>query len=142
MELFDVVKKIFEKKESKWADVAKVDKNRNFFMLNRIMSIQFPVQANQFNKLKITPHTVIDWWHDTLSPRFTSPPKWIYTKTKKSSEKKDSSKNDHNFDDAEKFIREKFEVSKRDLDQIKKFYPDRYNAWLSSVSDQLGVKSK
>ena len=62
--------------------------------------------------------------------------------TKKSSEKKDSSKKDHNFEEAEKFIREKFEVSKRDLDQIKKFYPDRYNAWLSSVSDQLGVKSK
>jgi hypothetical protein len=96
----------------------------------------------QFNKLKVTPRTVIDWWHDTLSPRFTSPPKWIYTKTKKSSEKKDSSKKDHNFEDAEKFIREKFEVSKRDLDQIKKFHPDRYNAWLSSVSDQLGVKTK
>ena len=47
MELFDVVKKIFEKKEAKWAEVAKVDKSRNFFMLNRIMSIQFPVQANQ-----------------------------------------------------------------------------------------------
>ena len=77
-----------------------------------------------------------------MSPRFTSPPKWIYTKTKKSSAKKESGKKEHNFEETEKFIREKFEVSKRDLEQIKKFYPDKYNSWLLSVSEQLGVKTK
>jgi hypothetical protein len=142
MELFDVVKKIFDKKESSWLSVSKMDKIRNFFMINRIMSIQFPVQANQFNKTKITPNRVIDWWHDNLSPRFTGPPKWIYTKTKKKEKetKKDTPSKNLNLEESESFIREKFCVSKRDLEQIKKFYPERYNSWISSISSQLGVR--
>jgi hypothetical protein len=140
MELFDVIKKIFDRKESSWLEVSKMDKTRNFFMINRIMSIQFPMQANQFNKIRVTPYTVINWWHDTLSPRFTSQPKWIFTKTKKKEEKKDTSKKSLDFTDSEKFVREKFGVSKRDLDQIKKFYPEKYNSWMSSVTEQLSVR--
>jgi hypothetical protein len=66
MQLFDIVKLIFNNKEKEWKSVSKIDKSRNFFMINRIMAIQFPVQANQFNKLKIVPAPVVDWWHQTL----------------------------------------------------------------------------
>ena len=74
MELFDIVKNIFSKNKRSWDSVGKNDKVRNFFMINRIMSIQFPVQANQFNKMRVTPHFVVDWWRDTLSNRFSKPP--------------------------------------------------------------------
>ena len=57
MELFDVIKTIFKKKD--WEDVGRNDKVRNFFMINRIMSIQWPIQANQFNHTKISPAPVV-----------------------------------------------------------------------------------
>ena len=143
MELFDIVKRIFDKKQSLWDEISKNDKTRNFFMVNRIMSINFPVQANQFNKLRITPNQVVDWWHDTLSPRFTKAPPWVYTQTKKSGNKKsDKSAQHQNFEEAEKFISQKMGISMRDLKQLKSFYPDKYDSWMESVSVQIGVKIK
>jgi hypothetical protein len=138
MQLFDIIKLIFNNKQKEWKSVGKIDKSRNFFMINRIMSIQFPVQANQFNKLKVVPAPVVDWWHDTLSARFSKPPVWLYTKTKKS----DGPKTDEvkTSELTESFIRDKYRISKRDIETIKKFYPDKYSSWVSDISDQAGLQ--
>ena len=137
MQLFDIIKKLFSDK--KWEDVGKNDKSKNFFMINRIMSINFPAQANQFNHLKVNPSQVIDWWHGTLVNLYSKPPYWIYTKTKKKElEKKESSKN---YSEAEFFVREKYQISKRDLSHLKQFYPDKYNEWIKGVNDQMGIKN-
>lgn len=138
MQLFDLVKNIFSINEKVWKSVGRIDKSRNFFMVNRIMSIQFPIQANQFNKLRVTPPPVVDWWRDTLSHRFSKPPAWIYTKTKKV-EKVDSPKQKDSVE-VETFIREKYKISRRDLLQLKEFYPERYDAWISDVAEQTGLQ--
>ena len=138
MQLFDIVKLIFSTKEKDWKSIGSHDKARNFFMINRIMSIQFPTQANQFNKLKVVPVHVVDWWHDTLSKRFSRPPEWLYTTTKKKgSGKKETVETSETI---EEFIRSKFKVSKRDLADIKNFYPKKYALWIKDISDQIGVK--
>lgn len=140
MQLFDVVKNIFSQNEGTWKTVGRNDKARNFFMINRIMAIQFPIQANQFNKLKVNPSFVVDWWRDTLSKRYSKPPTWIYTKTKKNL-KEDQEKIEIS-EETESFIRSRFEVSKRDLNLLKTFYPDRYVRWIDDVSEQLGMQNK
>jgi hypothetical protein len=139
MQLFDIIKNIFSTNNKTWNQVGRIDKSRNFFMINRIMAIQFPVQANQFNRMRIIPGPVVDWWRNTLSGRYSKPPNWIYTKTKKTSTE-DKIKETKNFDQVEIFIREKYSVSKRELSDIKSFYPDRYNKWISDVADQLGIQ--
>jgi hypothetical protein len=139
MQLFDIIKNIFSTNNKTWDQVGRIDKSRNFFMINRIMAIQFPVQANQFNRMRIVPGPVVDWWRSTLSGRYSKPPNWIYTKTKKISSE-DKIKETKNFDQVEIFIREKYSVSKRELSDIKNFYPDRYNKWISDVADQLGIQ--
>ena len=140
MELFDVVKRIFES-DARWKEISNHDKARNFFMINRIMSIQFPIQANQFNKLKVYPVPVINWWHATLSPRFKKSPQWIFTQTSKSNKnKKEDKKID--FSEAELLVRDKYQVSVRDLDQIKKFYPDKYKDWMESITSQINLSKK
>jgi hypothetical protein len=136
MQLFDLIKKIFSDKN--WDDVGKNDKAKNFFMVNRLMSINFPLQANQFNSLKVNPSPVIDWWHGTVTNLYTKPPYWIYTKTKKSETKKSGTSKDYS--EAESLIREKYGVSKRDLIQLKNFYPDKYLNWVKEVNDQIGIK--
>jgi hypothetical protein len=138
MQLFDIIKLIFNNKQKEWKSVGRIDKSRNFFMINRIMSIQFPVQANQFNKLKVVPAPVVDWWHDTLSVRFSKPPIWLYTKTKKSDTTKTEESKTSEL--TESFIRDKYRISKRDIETIKKFYPDKYSLWISDISDQTGLQ--
>jgi hypothetical protein len=136
MELFDIIKNIFNQKEDVWKNVSKNDKSRNFFMINRIMSIQFPIQAHQFNKLKVSPPYVVDWWRNTLNTRFTKVPTWIYTKTQKSEKSKKNISEVNQL--TEEFIREKFQITKRDLVYLKTFYPDRYVKWIEDLSEQLG----
>ena len=137
MQLFDIIKKMFSDKN--WDDVGKNDKARNFFMINRIMAINFPAQANQFNTLKVNPAPVIDWWHGTLTSLYTKPPYWIYTKTKKKETEKKESNKDYN--EAEIFVREKYEISKRDLSDLKKFYPVKYQEWIKGINEQIGIKN-
>jgi len=137
MQLFDIIKKMFSDK--KWDDVGKNDKARNFFMINRIMSINFPLQANQFNHLKINPSSSVDWWHGTLINLYTKPPYWIYTKTKKKESQKTENKKDYS--EVEYFLREKYQMSKRDLLDLKKFYPEKYEEWVKKISEQIGIKN-
>lgn len=141
MQLFDIVKLIFSTKESEWKSISKNDKTKNFFMINRIMAINFPVQANQFNKLKVSPAPVVDWWHGTLSTKFTRQPQWIFTKTKKkeSTDKIDAKKN---YQAVEELIRTKYSVSNRDLETLKRFYPAKYQKWIEDVSEQTGIQTK
>ena len=141
MELFDVIKTIF-KSDKEWSKIKSVDKSRNFFMINRIMSIQFPIQANQFNHTKISPRPVVDWWHGNLSKHFTKIPPWVYTKTKKS-EVIDSKKDEFHLDeDTEKFLLQRFEISKREMDELQKFHPEKFQHWVSSIKEQLSGISK
>ena len=137
MQLFDIIKKMFSDKN--WDDVGKNDKARNFFMINRIMSINFPTQANQFNNMKVNPSPVIDWWHGTLINLYTKPPYWIYTKTKKKETQK--AENNKDYSESEYFVREKYQMSKRDLSDLKKFYPEKYKEWMKNVNEQIGIKN-
>jgi len=141
MELFDIVKNIFVRDNKKWESISKVDKNRNFFMINRIMSIQYPVQANIFNKMRVTPFRVIDWWQSNLSIKYGKSPKWIFTSTNKKNNKSDKkSTTIKDYQEAENLICSKFNISSRDLEQIKKFYPVRYEEWICDINDQIGLK--
>ena len=82
MDLFDIIKKIFDR-NSKWDAIKTYDKSKNFFMINRFMSINFPMQANMFNNRHIVSSSAVDSWKDVLNRLFTKPPSWMYTKTKK-----------------------------------------------------------
>jgi hypothetical protein len=136
MELFDVIKTIFKKKKD-WEEVGKNDKVRNFFMIQRIMSIQFPIQANQFNHVKINPRPVVDWWHGTMSNHFSKTPPWIFTKTKKKEGKEEKKIDFSDFEETEKFIMKKFEVSKRELRELKQYYPEKYFSWVKELDSQI-----
>ena len=88
--LFDYIKLVFSKNEKPWEELTMVDKGRNFFMLNRFMSIRFPTQVHALSLLKIDPSATSNYWHRTMKAVGSgSTPKWIYTKTiKKGAEKK------------------------------------------------------
>jgi hypothetical protein len=136
MDLFDVIKTIFKKGKS-WDEVGKNDKVKNFFMINRILSIQWPVQANQFNHIKISPSPVVDWWHGTMSNYYSKSPSWIFTKTKKKEGKEEKKVDFSDYEEAEIFIMKRFEISKREISDMKRFYPKKYESWIKEISVQL-----
>jgi len=133
MELFDIIKALF-KSDNEWSKVSKIDKSRNFFMINRIMSIQHPLQANMLNNIKIDSVSAVEWWRFMMRKLYKTTPKWIYTSTiKKESEKKDKEYKAETLD----LIREKYEVSNRELETTKKFFPKKFDEWIRSIEEHL-----
>lgn len=88
MELFDIIGVMFED-HSAWVKVTNYDKKKNFFMINRILSIKYPLQANMLQHLKVNQVAVIDFWFYFISSQYNRKPSWLYTKASK---KKDSTK--------------------------------------------------
>lgn len=87
MKLFDYINVIFSADNKKWEDVSELDMSRNSFMLNRLMSIKFPVQAQMLNIMKISPAGQAQAWRNIAS-QFKRTPGFIYTKTKNASSDK------------------------------------------------------
>jgi hypothetical protein len=81
MELFDLVKVIFEQ-NNKYENLKSYDKIKHNFMLNRFMSIQYPIQAQMFNRLGIYSLGVSDSWR-RVGRQYKRTPGWIFTKLKK-----------------------------------------------------------
>jgi hypothetical protein len=124
IQLFDYVKIVFSRNEKEWKEIKDIDKSRNFFMLNRFMSIQFPVQASFLCHYKIDAVSVSDYWHRTLSSKFSSTPKWVYAKTVK---KKDQEKKlDLPSNEMIRWYCERNEMTRSDFDQNVKFFGDKF----------------
>ena len=89
MELFDIIKIIFED-ANKYKEVSKIDKRKNFFMINRRFSIEHPFQANALNLLRINQEEAIDIWQRFIRKHYNKVPFWIYIKgVKKAKEDKE-----------------------------------------------------
>lgn len=84
--LFDFIKVMFSSDDS-YEKLTISDKTKHTFMVQRFMSIKYPVQASLFNMLKTNPLGVADSWR-IVAKQFGRTPRWIYTKTKKSTKSK------------------------------------------------------
>ena len=41
------------------------------------------------------------------------------------------------YEEAEAFVMRRFEVSKREISELKKFYPQKYEMWIKEISSQI-----
>ena len=46
------------------------------------------------------------------------------------------------YENAEELVMKKFEISKREISELKRFYPEKYQEWLKSINDQIGPVPK
>lgn len=89
MELFELTKAMFES-PAIYADATKGDKRKNFFMIQRRMAINFPIQANMLQNTKINMEATIDFWQQFLRKKYTKTPFWMFiTGVKKAKEEKE-----------------------------------------------------
>ena len=66
MQLFEVTDTLFSNPK-KWKSISRGEKKKNHFMINRMMSINFPLQAQAFNRIKIDPVAITDAWQTFMS---------------------------------------------------------------------------
>ena len=128
MELFDYTKTLFSKNQKKWEEVPSRIKFKHYWMLNRFMSIKYPVQASHLSHFKINPEYASDFWHRMMSSLFSSPPGWMYAKTKKKDEKE--KKLEYPTKEMIIWYCNKNEMSRKDFENNVKFFGD---AFLSEI---------
>lgn len=80
-ELFDIINAIFTDK-NKINEYSDLTLNRNSFMVNRLLSINFPLQANALNIKNINSCDLIKSWNIFL-PEQIKIPNFLYTKGSK-----------------------------------------------------------
>jgi hypothetical protein len=135
IQLFDYVKLVFTGDEKAWEEIKDIDKSRNFFMLNRFMSIKYPVQAAVLSHYKIDSSAVSDYWHRTMKGLYKSTPNWIYAKTKKKDE--ESKKLDLPSTEMITWFCERHEMTKFDFFTNVKFFGDDFIKELKSLEKIL-----
>lgn len=89
--LFEISKIIFEDPKE-YSELSKLDKIKNFFMLNRRFAIQYPMQAQVLNHLNINQPEAIDIWQRFISSKYNKQPHWLFTKGIKATKKEKESK--------------------------------------------------
>jgi len=120
--LFEISKIIFEN-PTLYKEISKLDKVKNFFMLNRRFAINYPIQSQLFNNLNINQNIAIDIWHQFLSSKYNKQPHWLFIKGVKSAKK-----------EKEKKIKVSQEVIKK--------YSEYYNIEIKSINDALTFYNK
>jgi len=89
MELFELSKVLFEN-PGEWDKISNYEKKKHYFMMNRFMSISFPLQAHVLSHIRINPVEVLNFWQRFIRTKYKKVPFWMYTKgAKKSREAKE-----------------------------------------------------
>ena len=122
--LFDILNAIFTDKEFIELQSNETLK-QNSFMINRRMAIQYPLQGQIFNNIKVNSVDVVKFWSSYLY-NGSFPPRWIYTAgAAKSQEKKEIAKTEIPLA-VRKAYCDRYAVSIKDLEAAMEFFPDEY----------------
>jgi len=138
IDFFDFMGIIFTN-PTKYNDIPRGEKQKHYFLAQRRFAIQFPMQANALQILKINQAAVIDFWHVFLRKHYKKVPGWMYTKgVKKTQEVKEKKLTVSN-----ELIREYCKYMKVDLKSVKdalEFYHEEMIKELHKFSEILKEK--
>ncbi len=138
MELFDFIKIIFTN-STEYKNILPGEKRKHFFMCQRRFAINFPLQANALQHLKINQAAVIDFWQRFLTKQYRYVPSWMYIKgVKKSQIVKEQKLNISN-----ELIKEYCIYMRADPKSVKDailFYPDKMKKELEKFKNIISQK--
>lgn len=131
IELFDLIKIMFTN-STEYAKLKAVDKGRHSFIINRFFSIKYPSTAQSLNFSGVNGIVLVDLWQMVAS-KYTKVPGWIYTKTKKSEDKKEW------YPDKElaKIYMDAHKITERDLRMMIKFNQEEVKRIFDKLKRQI-----
>lgn len=120
---FDIIKMMFTD-VSAFNNLSNLILSKNFFMINRIMSIMFPMQAQCFNNLDINQAEVIRTWQRFATAKlgYGRVPGFVYTKGAKASQELVNTDNISK-DNKEAYCAH-YQISLKDFDDMLYFMHD------------------
>lgn len=135
-DLFTFIDSMFNNKEYK--EHSNHTKNKHYFMINRFMSINWPIQSAYLNMYKINQVAVVDFWKKTLNKVYSQSPSWMYTKTKKT----DITKNTiyAYSEEAVELYCKTYECSLKEVEELKKRFPSELNDELKKFDNLIQYK--
>jgi len=133
--LFDITKIIFEKPEE-WKDVTIGEKKKYYFQIQRRFSIQFPMQANVLQHLKINQAGVVDFWQHFMRKYYKRTPGWMYTKGVVKSKKIKEDKINISETLINEYIK-RFNIDKKSVYDALKFYPSKMKEELQNFKKMI-----
>lgn len=126
---YEIIKSFYN---NEWDEITNKDKIKNFFIINRIFSIAYPLQANLFNHIKIEQSEVVDFWKIFISKKHKKLPNFIWTKTIKN--QKDKNKNKYK-EEVLNFIKEKYQISNREINDLIDFFPQKFDFFYKKIEN-------
>jgi len=141
MELFDILNCMFKDPEL-YKEVSKSDKKKNFFMINRRLSIAHPMQASVLNILKINQEEAVDVWQRFLIKQYGGKlPGWMFIKGIKKVKEAEEKKVSISSKDIVEFSRINMFDIKSVRDAIK-VYPEEMKKEIDKLQKGLNENSK
>jgi len=122
MELFDFIKVIFTN-PSEYSSITLGEKRKHYFMCQRRFAINFPMQANALQQLKINQAAVIDFWQIFLRKQYKFVPGWMYTKGIKKTQEVKEKKQPISNEVIKEYCRY-FQLDSKSVRDAIEFYPN------------------
>lgn len=139
IQLFDLIKVMFTN-PGKYEKLGNIDKERNSFMINRVFSIQYPMQSHMLSRMGIKGIHIVDFWQ-RIARRNRRVPQWIYTKTKNNQTKTKPFK--YTLKDPEvKWYMNKHQLSEKDWYLNLRFNRENLKKDLDYISKQINIQIK
>ena len=129
--LFDLIKSIFTDKEYV-RNITYQQASQCFFMVLRRLAINYPEQANVFNRSDVNPKDVINFFSDYLYTGTV--PKWVYTSVK--DVPKTKTKNKFTESDIKGYL-EYYDISRKDYEIANKLFHDELESDIREYVDLM-----
>lgn len=102
--------------------------DKNFFIINRVFSIKYPMQASVFNKLGINTAQVVKSWARfiTTAEGYGHVPYFVYTKGAKKSKETQIKKTDNIDTDTIYAYCKRYNISLKEYNDLKLLYNDEF----------------
>lgn len=146
---YDIISMMFTNFE-KFNKLSNTILDKNFFLINRVFSIKYPLQGALFNKLNINTAGVIKSWAMFISNKegYGRVPYFVYTKgAKKSADS--TSKTDKLDKELIKEYCKRYKINLKDFDMLNSLYHDelindvkRYEKLISIKEQEKNITKK
>lgn len=138
MELFEFTKALFEN-PGEYNDITPGEKRKQFFMVNRRFAIQFPMQANALQHLKINQVGVVDFWQKFMRKQYQRTPGWMFTKGVKKAVKEKEKKTNVSATLITEYAK-RMKIDRKSIEDALEFYPDLMISELKNFEKMINQK--
>lgn len=129
---FDLIKLFYNKSE--YNKLSNYDKAKHYFIINRMMGVQFPAFAAFLSINKISPSGVVDFWNFYLPTKFKYYPNWLYIKTKRAKEAKQIKSSEyHPSKEVLNYYSKLHQCSMKEIDESLRRFPDKMKDELKNL---------